>query len=47
MHRWYESRTGRYTRVDPLGVTAGPTSEPPVHLFVYVDNRPLCLRSFL
>lgn len=47
VHRWYEAETGRFTRVDPLGlvpkpdlrVTGGPAQ--PEHLFVLARQNPL------
>jgi uncharacterized protein RhaS with RHS repeats len=35
LHRWYEYGTGRYTRVDPLGLAGG------THLFAYARGNPL------
>lgn len=37
LHRWYETGTGRYTGVDPMGLVASP------NVFTYVDARPLVL----
>jgi RHS repeat-associated protein len=37
VHRWYESRIGRYTRIDPL-----PTDEPDeISPYLYVYSNPL------
>ena len=35
VHRWYEYGTGRYTRVDPLGLEGGP------HTYTYAAGQPL------
>ena len=49
VHRWYQGGTGRYGRVDPLGLTSRPHFEPfrtllgAGHLFGYADARPLYL----
>lgn len=37
VHRWYEHGTGRYTRVDPLGLYDGP------NIYAYVAGNPLRL----
>ena len=34
VHRWYESGTGRYGRVDPMGMKEGPD------VYAYADSRP-------
>jgi len=36
-HRWHEDGTGRYTRVDPLGLYDGPNP------FLYADSQPTAL----
>ena len=38
VYRWYIPSAGRYTRVDPVGIT-----ELDPHPYVYVNNRPLML----
>jgi len=39
-HRYYDPRTGRYLRPDPIGLDAG------LNLFTYVDNNPINLTDF-
>ncbi len=41
VHRWYEMGTGRYTRVDPLGLEGG------LNLFGYAQGNPLFLIDVL
>jgi len=38
VYRWYTPGTGRYSKVDPVGIT-----ELDPHPYVYVNNRPLML----
>lgn len=33
MHRWYQAETGKYSRVDPLGLRAG------IHSLIYANGR--------
>ncbi len=35
LNRWYESRSGRYSRADPLGLLGGP------HPYLYADANPV------
>ena len=37
VHRWYERQTGRFTRVDPLGVEGGPNP------YTFAAGRPTIL----